>query len=75
MTYVMAVAKDIARTANDYIVIVTKSTVPIGTNRKVKPVVQMSFNGDPVLATVIPFSRIKRPTRRFPTAMPTSFSS
>jgi len=40
LTYVMAVAEEIAQTANDYIVIVTKSTVPVGTNRKVKQVVQ-----------------------------------
>jgi UDPglucose 6-dehydrogenase len=40
LTYVMAVAEEIAQTAKDYIVIVTKSTVPVGTNRKVKQVVQ-----------------------------------
>src|SRR6056297_4003190 len=38
LTYVMAVAQDIAQTAKDYIVIVTKSTVPVATNRKVKQV-------------------------------------
>ena len=36
LTYVMAAAEEIARTATDYVVIVTKSTVPVGTNRKVK---------------------------------------
>ena len=35
LTYVMAAAEDIARTADHYMVIVTKSTVPVGTNRKV----------------------------------------
>ena len=36
LTYVMAAAEEIARIVRDYIVIVTKSTVPVGTNRKVK---------------------------------------
>ena len=36
LTYVMAAAEEIAQTADDYIVVVTKSTVPVGTNRKVK---------------------------------------
>jgi UDPglucose 6-dehydrogenase len=39
LSYVMAVAEDIARTATGYLVIVTKSTVPVGTNRKVKQAV------------------------------------
>jgi UDPglucose 6-dehydrogenase len=39
LTYVMAAAEEIARTAKDYVVIVTKSTVPVGTNRKIKQVV------------------------------------
>ena len=39
LTYVMAAAEEIAKTARDYIVIVTKSTVPVGTNRKVRDVV------------------------------------
>ena len=40
LTYVMAAAEEIARTAKDYIVIVTKSTVPVGTNRQVAEVVR-----------------------------------
>jgi len=40
LTYVMAAAEEIAVTARNYVVIVTKSTVPVGTNRKVKQVVQ-----------------------------------
>ncbi|MCE0506213.1 MULTISPECIES: UDP-glucose dehydrogenase family protein [unclassified Roseivivax] len=36
LTYVMAAAEEIARTADHYIVVVTKSTVPVGTNAKVR---------------------------------------
>lgn len=39
LTFVMAVAEGIARVAKNYTVIVTKSTVLVGTNRKVKQVV------------------------------------
>ena len=40
LTYVMAAAEEIAKAATDYLVIVTKSTVPVGTNRKVAEVVR-----------------------------------
>lgn len=40
LTYVMAAAREIAQTAKDYIVVVTKSTVPVGTNRKVAEVLR-----------------------------------
>jgi len=40
LSYVMDAAQEIARAASHYLVIVTKSTVPVGTNRKVKQVVQ-----------------------------------
>lgn len=40
LTYVMAVAEEIALAAKHYTVIVTKSTVPVGTNRQVKQVVR-----------------------------------
>jgi UDPglucose 6-dehydrogenase len=36
LNYVMAAAEEIAANLTDYAVIVTKSTVPVGTNRKVK---------------------------------------
>ena len=35
LTYVMAAAAEIGRALTDYAVVVTKSTVPVGTNRKV----------------------------------------
>ncbi len=40
LTYVMAAAEEIARAAKDYVVIVTKSTVPVGTNRAVRKVIK-----------------------------------
>ncbi|MFK7877325.1 MAG: UDP-glucose/GDP-mannose dehydrogenase family protein [Paracoccaceae bacterium] len=40
LSYVMAVAEEIATLAKEYVVIVTKSTVPVGTNRKVAEVVR-----------------------------------
>ncbi len=39
LTYVMAAAEEIAQAVTGYTVIVTKSTVPVGTNRKVHSVV------------------------------------
>jgi len=39
LSYVMAAAAEIAPLLEDYAVIVTKSTVPVGTNRKVKDVI------------------------------------
>ncbi len=40
LTYVMAAAEEIARMADHYMVIVTKSTVPVGTNRAVKQTIR-----------------------------------
>ncbi len=40
LTYVYAAAEEIAKAATAYTVIVTKSTVPVGTNRAVKQVVE-----------------------------------
>ncbi|MET4104534.1 UDPglucose 6-dehydrogenase [Roseovarius sp. MBR-78] len=39
LTYVMAAAEEVAQALTGYAVIVTKSTVPVGTNRRVKQVV------------------------------------
>ena len=39
LTYVMAAAQEIAGALTDYSVVVTKSTVPVGTNRQVKDVI------------------------------------
>lgn len=39
LKYVLAVAHEIGRNINDYIVVVTKSTVPIGTSEKVRKAV------------------------------------
>lgn len=39
LSYVMAAADEVARALTDYTVIVIKSTVPVGTNRKVRQIV------------------------------------
>jgi UDPglucose 6-dehydrogenase len=39
LTYVMTAAREIAQIAKKYIVVVTKSTVPVGTNRRVHDVI------------------------------------
>jgi UDPglucose 6-dehydrogenase len=39
LTYVMAAAEEVAKALTGYAVIVTKSTVPVGTNRKIKQAV------------------------------------
>ena len=40
LSYVMAAAEEIAHALTGYAVVVTKSTVPVGTNRKVKAVIE-----------------------------------
>ena len=40
LQYVMAAAEEIAQAASDYLVVVTKSTVPVGTNRQVKQLIR-----------------------------------
>ena len=45
LTYVYAAAEEIARIAEHYMVVVTKSTVPVGTNRKVAEVMRAANPG------------------------------
>ena len=40
LVYVYAAAEEVARAASEYVVIVTKSTVPVGTNRQMKKVIR-----------------------------------
>ncbi len=44
LKYVVAVARDCGRYMEDYMLIVTKSTVPVGTSRKVKEAVQQELD-------------------------------
>lgn len=44
LRYVLGVAREIGSLITDYMVVVTKSTVPVGTNRKVKHVIQEELN-------------------------------
>jgi UDPglucose 6-dehydrogenase len=44
LRYVLAVASDIGKYMKNYLVVITKSTVPIGTSLKVKKAVQDSLN-------------------------------
>lgn len=45
LTYVMAAAEEVARALTGYAVIVTKSTVPVGTNRKIKQTILKTVPG------------------------------
>ncbi len=45
LTYVMAAAEEIARALTDYAVVVTKSTVPVGTNAAVRAVIERTAPG------------------------------
>ncbi len=44
LSAVMAVAKEIGRNLNKYLVVVTKSTVPVGTSRQVKAIIQQELD-------------------------------
>ncbi len=44
LKYVLEVAKEVGQNMSDYLVIVTKSTVPIGTAEKVRKVIQEELN-------------------------------
>jgi UDPglucose 6-dehydrogenase len=44
LKHVLNVARDIGKYINNYMVVVTKSTVPVGTSKKVKEVIQQEIN-------------------------------
>ena len=44
LKYVLAVARDCGRNMEDYLLVVTKSTVPVGTSKKVKAAIQDELN-------------------------------
>jgi UDPglucose 6-dehydrogenase len=44
LKYVLSVARDCGRNMNDYLLVVTKSTVPVGTSEKVKAALQDELN-------------------------------
>lgn len=46
MSYVYAVAKEIAANIKDYKVIVNKSTVPVGTGKQVEDIIKKKYKGD-----------------------------
>lgn len=44
LKYVLSVARDCGRNMNDYLLVVTKSTVPVGTSEKVRKAMQEELN-------------------------------
>jgi UDPglucose 6-dehydrogenase len=46
LQYVLNVSKEIGKLIKDYKIIVTKSTVPVGTSKLVKKEIQKNYNGD-----------------------------
>ncbi len=46
LSYVEEVAKEIARNLNEYKVVVTKSTVPVGTSQRIKEIINISKNNN-----------------------------
>lgn len=44
LQYVLAVAKEVGENINDYVLLVTKSTVPVGTSEKVRQTVQKELD-------------------------------
>ena len=45
LTYVYAAADQVARALTDYAVVITKSTVPVGTGRRIKEIIEFSPTG------------------------------
>ena len=58
LKYVLSVAKDTGKNINDYILIVTKSTVPVGTACKVKQAMQDELNKRNI---IVPFDVASNP--------------
>jgi UDPglucose 6-dehydrogenase len=58
LQYVLSVARDCGRNMNDYLLIVTKSTVPVGTAQKVRKALQEELNKRSV---AIPFDVASNP--------------
>ena len=58
LTYVLEVARTVGRNMNKYLVLVTKSTVPVGTAQKVKAAIQEELDKRGVL---IPFDVASNP--------------
>lgn len=46
LKYVFQVAEEIGRNLNKYVVVTTKSTVPVGTSQKVKKIISKFYNGE-----------------------------
>ncbi len=57
LQYVFNVAQEIGRNLKNYTVIVTKSTVPIGTSKKVKRIIQQNYSGEFDVASCPEFLR------------------
>jgi UDPglucose 6-dehydrogenase len=58
LRYVLSVARDCGKHMQDYLVVVTKSTVPVGTSRKVKAALQEELDNRGV---TIPFDVVSNP--------------
>lgn len=58
LSYVLAVAKEVGEQMSDYLVVATKSTVPVGTGRKVKACIENALK---TRGITIPFSVASNP--------------
>ena len=57
LQYIFKAAEQIAQHLNGYAVIVGKSTIPVGTNRRIKQVISQHYNGDFAIASNPEFLR------------------
>ena len=53
LSYIFSVVEAIARNINSYKIIVTKSTVPVGTGKKIRSMLENDFNIDPDLFSIV----------------------